>query len=259
MTTKSTANAAHDAARAEDARRAHAELHAYITVLERDLSKRTRERDEAQRERDNARRMCDEAQREGRRVMTSEEIRRDAEKTARGFMGPLALLAPMTSDVLKTAIDTLADRIAAEREKVARLERERDALAAQLAALRAEVHDVLAEPHAYIGGRERSVLTCAVAAATAPAVEAQLAALREALGVVRGCYVALAGVDHGILAYVDEAIAKAPAPTVEAYTRRVQAEALESAATDLEAWGDPHAADAIAELRRRARELRGGR
>lgn len=39
---------------------------------------------------------------------------------------------------------------------------------------------------------------------SAPA--AQHAALREALGVVRGCYAALPGVDPGILAYVDGAI-----------------------------------------------------
>lgn len=109
--------------------------------------------------------------------------------------------------------DTLA-ALDVEREKVARLERERDELAAHLAALRAEVRDVLAEPHAYIGNRERTVLTCAVAAATAPAVEA--------------------------------------------YTRRVQAEALESAADrhDAEHPGWPQSG---AWLRARARELRGGR
>lgn len=47
-------------------------------------------------------------------------------------------------------------------------------------------------------------------------ISAQLAALREAIGVVRGCYAALPGVDPGILAYVDETIA-ATAPAVEAY------------------------------------------
>lgn len=40
MTTKSPANAAHDAARAEDERRARAELHAYIDSLERQLRTR---------------------------------------------------------------------------------------------------------------------------------------------------------------------------------------------------------------------------
>lgn len=41
-------------------------------------------------------------------------------------------------------------------------EAERDALAGQLAALREAVREVLDEPHAYIGERERAVLTAAL-------------------------------------------------------------------------------------------------
>ena len=47
MTTKSPANAAHDAARAEDEQRARAELHEYITGLERQLRTRAEVADHA--------------------------------------------------------------------------------------------------------------------------------------------------------------------------------------------------------------------
>lgn len=53
------------------------------------------------------------------------------------------------------------------------MRRQRDEARAQLAALREAVREVLSEPHAYIGGRERSVLTCALGAAAASAAGAR--------------------------------------------------------------------------------------
>lgn len=88
-------------------------------------------------------------------------------------------------DELKARLDEREDdmhaRIRAEYDRTiadtwraanARMADERDEFAARLAALRAEVRDVLAEPHAYIGDRERLVLTSAVDAASSPDVEA---------------------------------------------------------------------------------------
>lgn len=85
MTTKSTANAAHDAARSEDARRAHAELHEYITSLERELADARGTRDEskhrcgwatrakvAEGERDAARQLA--AEREQERALVAERL-----------------------------------------------------------------------------------------------------------------------------------------------------------------------------------------
>lgn len=85
MTTKSPANAAHDAARAEDEQRARAELHEYITTLERELADARGTRDEskhrcgwatrakvAEGERDAARQLA--AEREQERASTAERL-----------------------------------------------------------------------------------------------------------------------------------------------------------------------------------------
>lgn len=141
--------------------------------------------------------------------------------------------------------DALIETLDAEREKVARLERERDELAAQLAALR-----------------------------------------EAATGAARFWTDAPAPISHDGMNAVVQALfdaLSASAPAVEAYTRRVQAEALESAADEIEARGeatrhpwmlgpsehnpsgtvltDAGAAkcDEARWLRARARELRGGR
>lgn len=76
------------------------------------------------------------------------------------------------ADAKSEPAPTLADCIAAEREKVARLERERDELAAQLAALREAAQKFAAAVH---GGRPQSTKALAfdaVLADTAPAAEA---------------------------------------------------------------------------------------
>lgn len=133
--------------------------------------------------------------------------------------------------VHEKTIDALLDRNDAERKKVAELTRERDALAAQLAALHAA------------GKAHRDARAACDAEAERPRESQSSAPAVRLLGAT---------------AALDAAIADT-APAVEAYTRRVQTEALESVANSLEAWGDPYTADAIAEIRRVAAEIRGGR
>lgn len=231
--------------------------------------------------------------------MTREEIRRDAEKTARGFMGPLALLAPMTSDVLKTAIDTFAGIIAAEREKAARLERERDEERASAERWRSRYEGerdtsirLERERDAYKRAKaendERFMIERDTARRERDELAAQLAALREAAAYINATDLAPRvtfyrdgeASGHRVRYGLIRALA-ASAPAVEAYARRVQAEALESAATVFrgnqkrcearlpdeivdvadarrealaEAW-----CAAASECEARARDLRGGR
>lgn len=118
---------------------------------------------------------------------------------------------------------TLAGYIATEREKVARLERERDSFAAQLAVLREAARTY-----------------------------------REVAEVPAGN---LDTVQDVARADLDAAIADT-ATAVEAYTRRVQAEAVDAAAKhlrDLASEGHPFALDMAHAIEDLAAELRGGR
>lgn len=150
----------------------------------------------------------------------------------------------MTSaeNALRLQVEHLSAALADEREKVARLERERDELAARLAALREAAADaaVASWPEEH-DGRGRSV----------------------GPGIV---------VDAHAFAELSAAIADV-ARAAEAYTRRVQAEAYEDDAAALEAQArDARAArpdplwvraerleSEAARLRARAAKLRGGR
>lgn len=149
-----------------------------------------------------------------------------------------------------------------ERARANRCERERDELAAQLAALR----DCASADGTTISGPCGVCVRClrdgrASAHARAASVEAQLAALREAwMRYDRSCAMTALHDPDARVAW-DRALA-ASAPAVEASTKRVQAEALESAAEAYseEDDGEPRGTrQTCAWLRRRARELRGGR
>lgn len=177
--------------------------------------------------------------------------------------------------------DTLA-ALDAEREKVARLERERDELAAQLACDACDGSGVAVSGPCGCGGRGLPEMLRAVRVALHDVTRerdelaAQLAALREAAGPAAQAEYASDEETRTLRIAL-----AASAPAVEAYTRRVQAEALESAATVFrgnqkrcearlpveivdvadarrealaEAW-----CAAASECEVRARELRGGR
>lgn len=90
-----------------------------------------------------------------------------------------ALLEGVRGEVFERALSE-----AQHGREAAMLRRERDEARAQLAAVTEAVREVLDEPHAYIGGRERSVLTCALgaAAATAEAYTRRVALAGECRG-----------------------------------------------------------------------------
>lgn len=135
------------------------------------------------------------------------------------------------NDTEHRMIDALVETIDAEREKVARLERERDELAAQLAVLREAV--LIHQSTAHLWDREVS----------------SAEEFAESMGT-------LIDADSRLC----EALA-ASAPDAEAYTRRVQADALESAADAMRADTSLpfDTRDGRDWLRARAAELRGGR